>query len=85
VVAERDRVSARVCQVAVDLLGDAETTGSVLGIDDHAIQRPALPQLGKPIANDGSARTPDHIAKKENAHARKPFGFSGRASIGLWG
>jgi hypothetical protein len=47
VVAERDRIGAGVDQIIVDCLGNAETAGGVLAVDDHKIERPVADQAGQ--------------------------------------
>ena len=47
VVAERDRVGAGIEEFLVDRLGDAETAGGVLAIDDDEIERPVADHAGQ--------------------------------------
>ena len=47
VVAERDRVGAGIEEILIDRLGDAETAGGILAIDDDEIERPVPDHAGK--------------------------------------
>jgi hypothetical protein len=49
VVAERDRVGTGIQQLLVDRLGDAETAGGILTIDDDEVERPVPDHAGKMV------------------------------------
>jgi hypothetical protein len=68
VVAQGQAVGAGLEQFARGVLGDAETSGGVLGVDHHELQAQAAFQVRQMIGQTLAARTPDHVSKKSYAH-----------------
>ena len=66
VVAERDGVGAGVDQFLVDRLGDAETAGGVLAVDDDEIERPVADHARQMFGDRGAPRPADDIADEKN-------------------
>ena len=64
-IAQRHRIGAGVEKLLKDRLVDAKSTGRVLAVDHHEIEPPHFPQRGEPLADDGAARAPDHVAHEQ--------------------
>ena len=71
-VAERDRVGTGVDEVVVDRLGDAETAGGVLAIDDDEIERPVADQAREVLENRGAAGLADDVADEKDTQLAAP-------------
>ena len=65
-IAERDRVGAGVEKFVVDRLGDAETAGGVLAVDDDEIELPVADQARQAFRDRGAAGAADDIADEKN-------------------
>ena len=55
VVAERDGIGAGVEEFLIDRLGDAETAGGILAIDDDEVERPVPDHTGQIFRDRGAA------------------------------
>ena len=71
-VAERHHIRTRTENFRADALGDAKTAGSILAIDDDAIERPSRPQIGQMVDHGLTARLADHITQKQQTHRHYP-------------
>ncbi len=67
-IAERDGIGAGIDQLVVDWLGDAEAAGSVLAVDDDAIEPPVADEGGQALVHDVPPAAPDHVANEQDAH-----------------
>ena len=78
-IAERDGVGAGVEQFLIDRLGDAETAGGILAIDDDEIERPVPDHAGQMFRDGGAPGPADDVADEKNAQIIAPeiehFGF----------
>jgi hypothetical protein len=61
--------STPAAELVADLLGDAETGGGVLAVDDDEIESEFPPQARHMLDDDVTTRPPNDIAAKEEAHA----------------
>ena len=68
-VAERDDVGAGIDQLAIDRLGDAETTGGILAIDGDEIELPLVDQSRQAIEHDLAPAAAHDVADEKNTHA----------------
>ena len=69
VVAERDHVGPHREEVGARLLGDAESAGRVLAVDDHEVGHVALAQSRHRPAQAGATGTTDDVADEEHLHS----------------
>src|SRR5262249_52987159 len=67
-VARADDVDAGGVELVADLLGDAESGGGVLAVDDDEIELELAPQARHMLQHDVSTGSPDDIAAEEKAH-----------------
>ena len=63
-VAGGHHIGAGIERFEKDFLGDAETAGRVLTIDDDKIQLEIADQAGKAVPDRGAAGSSDQISKK---------------------
>jgi hypothetical protein len=68
VVAQGDRVGARIQDLIADRLGDAEAAGGILAVDDHAIELPAVAKPGQALDHRIAAGPPDDVTEEEKTH-----------------
>ena len=68
-VAGRQDVDAAIVQLAAEPFGQTKPAGRVFRVDDHEVDRELLTQARQVLANGVPARTPDHIAAKQDIHA----------------
>ena len=71
-----DRVDAAVVEFAADLVGDAETGGGVLAVDDDEIEGELSPEPRRVLGDDGAAGPADDVAAQQNPHARLGDGMA---------
>ena len=71
-IAERDGIGAGVEEFLIDRLGDAETTGGILAIDDDEVESPVPDHTGQIFRDRGAACPADHVANEENAQSSAP-------------
>ena len=70
VVAQGDRIGTRGEKAEEDVLGDAKAVGGVLAVHHHKVGAVTLLQQGKLPRQCVTARPADHIAKKDQPHAK---------------
>ena len=71
-IAERDGIGAGVEEFLIDRLGDAETAGGILAIDDDEVERPVTDHAGQIFRDRGAACPADHVANEENTQSSAP-------------
>ena len=69
-IAQRERIDAKVKQAFTDLLGDAEPGRRVLGIDDDEVEGEGLAQIGQMRFQRPASGLADNITEKSKTHAR---------------
>src|ERR1700730_5210683 len=72
VVAERDRIRTGIDELLVDRLGDPETAGGILAIDDNEIERPVLDHARQMFGYCGAAGLADDVTDKEDTQISAP-------------
>ena len=68
-VAQRHGVDARGEELFEDRLGEAETAGGILAVDDEEIELPARPQQRRLLNDRRATGTPDNIADEQEPHS----------------
>ena len=71
VIAERDRVGTGVEEFLVDRLGDTETAGCILAVDDDKIELPVADHARQVFGDRGAPGPADHVADEKNAQPYK--------------
>ncbi len=71
-IAERDGIGAGVEEFLIDRLGDAETAGGILAVDDDEVERPVPDHAGQIFRDRGAACPADHVTDEENAQSSAP-------------
>ena len=69
-VARGDDVDSDLVEFLADTLGDAETMGGVLAVDDDEVEAQAFPQVGNVVQDRLAAGFADHVAAKQYLHGR---------------
>ena len=67
VIAERDGIAAGVEQFLINHLGDPETAGRILAVDNDEIERPVADHAGQMLRDGGPPCPADNVAHEKNA------------------
>src|SRR6478672_6841117 len=68
-IAERHTIGAGIYEIVTDRLGDAETAGGILAVDDDEMQRPVAAKPRQMFEHACAAGATDNITNEEKTHA----------------